>query len=80
MEEAWMEDQLIQSRWDAFLRKRPVCCLCGEPILSTHGLEMENQWYCGDCVRRHTREVGEAVAPASMAFQFFSTTSMPFLA
>ena len=60
MEEAWMEDQLIQSRWDAFLRKRPVCCLCGEPILSTHGLEMENQWYCGDCVRRHTREVWEA--------------------
>ena len=55
-----MEDQLIQSRWDALLRKRPVCCLCGEPILSARGLEMEDRWAGEDCVRSHTREVWEA--------------------
>ena len=54
-----MEDQRIQKKWDDFLRRRPVCCLCGGPILTEYALKLVSQWYCEDCVSSHTQEVEE---------------------
>ena len=57
MEALWLEDQRIQESGDRFVGRRPRCSLCGQEILGDRALELEGQWFCGDCVRRQTREV-----------------------
>lgn len=60
VDKAWMEDQRIQKKWDDYLRRRPVCCLCGAPILTVYALKLVSQWYCEDCVSSYTQEVEES--------------------
>ena len=46
--------------WDLknyeWLRKRPECCMCGQPIQEEYGYVIENGWFCEDCVKKEFRK------------------------
>lgn len=45
--------------WDEgnyeWLKKRPDCCLCGQPITDEYGYKIQNDWFCEDCMNREFR-------------------------
>lgn len=59
MTEAWAVDLQRQKQWDRFLKRRPKCALCGEPILEDEALVLEGKFYCLPCVSWNTEEVTE---------------------
>jgi len=57
MVEPWMLERQRQNAWDQYLRRRPKCVLCGEPILEDQAFALNGQYYCEECVFWHTEEV-----------------------
>lgn len=47
MHEAWQEEEL---------KKRPVCEVCGEPIVDDHYYDMFDQKVCSDCLKEYCDE------------------------
>lgn len=62
MAEPWMLDQQRQDRWERYLRRRPRCALCGEPILEDRALVLDGRFYCEACVYWNTEEVDDGDA------------------
>lgn len=59
MTEGWALDLERENKWERFLKRRPKCALCGEPILEDEALVLEGRAYCGACVSWNTEEVAE---------------------
>lgn len=57
MVEPWILERQRQNAWDQYLRRRPKCALCGEPIVEDRALALNGQYYCEECVFWHTEEV-----------------------
>ncbi len=46
------EDRVHQMRWDGWLRRRPKCLDCGQPILEDRCLPLPDGMVCERCVER----------------------------
>lgn len=58
--ENWQREQMLQSRWDGYLRRRPICADCGERITSSLCLPLDDgSCLCPRCVRERMRPAVE---------------------
>ena len=37
-----------------FLKSRPICCVCREPIQTEKAIKIEHAYICWDCAHEHT--------------------------
>ena len=44
---------------EEWLRKRPVCCICGEYIQTEEAVNLSGDWICDDCIRQSRKRVEE---------------------
>lgn len=45
--EDFLRKEAEEARW---LKTRPVCAWCGEPIQDEYAYEIDGEWVCGDCI------------------------------
>lgn len=50
MEDAYSQFKSRERRLEAWLRKRPVCCYCGEHIQDEHFYLINDDAVCEDCL------------------------------
>lgn len=43
----------LESEDDKWLRRRPVCSICGEHIQDERAFHVGDDWYCDDCIREN---------------------------
>ena len=39
-----------EHKFYVWLKKRPICCECGEHISDEYGYKIDNNWYCKICI------------------------------
>lgn len=54
MAEPWIEEEIRQKRWDAWLKTRPECSNCGHPITANTLTVLGEKLYCPGCVADNT--------------------------
>ena len=48
------QEDIAYAKW---LRNRPVCAYCEEPITEDKALYLDGEWICDECVRDHRKYV-----------------------
>lgn len=56
MEDAYSQWQSRECRQEAWLRKRPVCCYCGEHIQDEQLFDIEGELYHEECLVANFRK------------------------
>ena len=45
---------------EEWLKTRPVCAECGEPIQQEDAVYLNGEWYCDECVRHNRKYIDAA--------------------
>ena len=59
MEDAYSQFKSRERRLEAWLRKRPVCCYCQQPIQDENLYDIEGNLYHEDCLNDSFRKYTE---------------------
>lgn len=48
-----------ERKQEEWLKSRPVCCKCGDPIQDEFGYFVDNDWICQECMKDFIKWIEE---------------------